>query len=45
MAMHRSRGFGFVTLNTDEEVDAAIDALDGADVDGRTIRVNRAQRN
>jgi nucleolin len=40
----RSRGFGFVTLNNDEEVDAAIDALDGADVDGRTIRVNRAKR-
>lgn len=41
----RSRGFGFVTLNTDAEVDAAVDALDGADVDGRMIRVNRAKQN
>lgn len=40
----RSRGFGFVTLNSDEEVDAAINALDGADVNGRAIRVNRAAK-
>lgn len=41
----RSRGFGFVTLDSDDSVEAAIEALDGADVDGRTIRVNRADRN
>jgi len=40
----RSRGFGFVTLNDDAEVDAAIEALDGADINGRDIRVNRAKR-
>lgn len=40
----RSRGFGFVTLNSDPEVDAAIDALDGADINGRAIRVNRAAK-
>lgn len=40
----RSRGFGFVTLGSDEGVESSIEALDGADVDGRTIRVNRADR-
>jgi nucleolin len=38
----RSRGFGFVTLSSDAEVDAAIENLDGADINGRGIRVNRA---
>lgn len=40
----RSRGFGFVTLASADSVDEAISALDGADVDGRQIRVNRADR-
>jgi RNA recognition motif-containing protein len=38
----RSRGFGFVTFSTSEEADAAIAALDGDEVDGRRIKVNRA---
>eukprot|EP00897_Mesotaenium_endlicherianum_P008559 jgi/Mesen1/7731/ME000407S06967 len=38
----RSRGFGFVTLTTGDEVNAAVSALDGVEVDGRTIRVNLA---
>ncbi|KAL3696301.1 hypothetical protein R1sor_010377 [Riccia sorocarpa] len=38
----RSRGFGFVTMTTENEVNAAIQALDGAEFDGRTLRVNRA---
>ena len=38
----RSRGFGFVTLSTDEEAQAAQEAMDGSDLDGRTVRVNEA---
>ena len=37
-----SRGFGFVEMSTGEEAQAAIDALNGRDVDGRSIRVNEA---
>jgi len=38
----RSRGFGFVTLGTDEEAQAACAAMDGSELDGRTVRVNEA---
>jgi RNA recognition motif-containing protein len=39
----RPRGFAFVTMNNDAEGQAAIDALNGADVDGRNITVNEAK--
>jgi RNA recognition motif-containing protein len=39
----RSRGFGFVEMGSDEDAQAAITALDGADVDGRNIKVNEAR--
>jgi len=39
----RSRGFGFVTFANDDAGDDAISAMDGQDLDGRTIRVNVAQ--
>jgi len=39
----RSRGFGFVEMSTDEEAQAAIQEMDGADLDGRQLRVNEAQ--
>ncbi|MCA9490009.1 MAG: hypothetical protein KC621_08800, partial [Myxococcales bacterium] len=39
----RSRGFGFVTFDVDEEGVAAVSALDGTVLDGRTIRVNEAE--
>nr|CAB3495791.1 unnamed protein product [Digitaria exilis] len=39
----RSRGFGFVTFASDEEVENAISNLDGADLDGRQIRVTVAE--
>jgi nucleolin len=38
----RSRGFGFVTLSGPTEVNAAKAKLDGADFDGRQLRVNLA---
>ncbi|GAA0152751.1 hypothetical protein LIER_11153 [Lithospermum erythrorhizon] len=39
----RSRGFGFVTFSSPEEVNSAVEALDGTDLDGRTIRVSPAE--
>ena len=39
----RSRGFGFVELGTEEEAQAAIEAMDGRDVDGRPLKVNEAR--
>lgn len=38
----RSRGFGFVTFEAADHAKAATEALNGADVDGRNIRVNEA---
>ncbi|XP_039042162.1 RNA-binding protein CP29B, chloroplastic-like isoform X2 [Hibiscus syriacus] len=39
----RSRGFGFVTYNSSEEVDRAVRSLNGSDLDGRPIRVTVAE--
>jgi cold-inducible RNA-binding protein len=39
----RPRGFAFVSMNNDQEARAAIEALNGAEVDGRTISVNEAR--
>ena len=39
----RSRGFGFVEMPNSADGQKAIDELDGAEVDGRNIRVNEAQ--
>ncbi|KAJ3037484.1 hypothetical protein HDV00_001659 [Rhizophlyctis rosea] len=38
----RSRGFGFVTLESESQCQAAINDLNETEVDGRTIRVNMA---
>ncbi|KAF8661074.1 hypothetical protein HU200_057175 [Digitaria exilis] len=38
----RSRGFGFVTFTSSEEASAAITAMDGQELHGRSIRVNHA---
>ncbi|GLB43728.1 putative related to transformer-2 protein homolog [Lyophyllum shimeji] len=39
-----SRGFGFVTMETTEEADAAITALNGTDLMGKTLNVEKARR-
>lgn len=39
----RSRGFGFVEMGNDVEGNNAIHALNGAEVDGRTMNVNEAR--
>ncbi|MCA9555872.1 MAG: RNA-binding protein [Myxococcales bacterium] len=39
----RPRGFGFVTMASDEDAAAAIEALDGYSMGGRTLRVNESQ--
>lgn len=39
---HRSKGFAFVEFETEEEAAAAMQALDGFDVDGRKIAVKEA---
>jgi len=39
----RSKGFGFVEMPNDEEANAAIQALDGANVGERSLKVNEAR--
>lgn len=39
----RSKGFGFVEMNNDEEAKRAIEELNGAEVENRTIVVNEAR--
>ena len=39
----RPRGFGFVTMETKEAADAAVQALNGKNVDGRDLTVNEAR--
>lgn len=39
----RSRGFGFVEFESDDEGKAAIDGLDGKELGGRTIHVSQAR--
>src|SRR5713101_8528196 len=39
----RPRGFAFVTMETKEGADAAVQALNGKDLDGRALTVNEAR--
>jgi len=39
----RSKGFGFVEMSSDQEADAAINALNGKEHAGRTLTVNEAR--
>lgn len=40
---NRPKGFGFVTMSTEEEAQKAMEELDGADLVGRPIRVSEAK--
>jgi RNA recognition motif-containing protein len=39
----RSKGFGFVEMEGDQEARAAISALNGKEIEGRTLTVNEAR--
>ncbi len=39
----QSRGFGFVEMSTSEEAQAAIAALNGSEMGGRSLTVNEAR--
>src|SRR5436853_3274752 len=39
----RPRGFGFVTMSTEAEAEAATAALNGKEMDGRALTVNAAK--
>jgi RNA recognition motif-containing protein len=39
----RPRGFAFVEMATDEAASAAIAALNGQDLDGRTLKIDEAK--
>merc|ERR1712130_628127 len=41
----RSKGFGFVEYNSRDEAQAAVDGMNGQDLDGRQIRCDFAQEN
>jgi RNA recognition motif-containing protein len=42
-ATGRSKGFGFVEMPNNDEAQAAMSALDGSDLMGRTMKVNQAK--
>ncbi len=39
----RSKGFGFIEMASEAEAQAAIDSLNGADYEGRPMKVNEAR--
>jgi cold-inducible RNA-binding protein len=39
----RSKGFGFVTMETEEDAQKAIQELNGKELDGRSLTVNEAR--
>ena len=39
----RSKGFGFVEMGSDQEAQAAIQALNGKEIEGRPLTVNEAR--
>ncbi len=41
--LNRSKGFGFVTMATDDDAVAAVQALDGKEFEGRRLSVNEAR--
>ena len=39
----RSKGFGFVTMNDNDEANTAIEALNGYELGGRALKINEAR--
>lgn len=39
----QSRGFAFIEMSTEEEAKAAIEAMNGKELDGRQLKVNEAR--
>ena len=39
----QSKGFGFVEMGSDAEASAAIEAINGYEIEGRAIKVNEAK--
>ena len=39
----RAKGFGFVEMASDDDAKKAIESLDGAELNGRSMRVNEAK--
>jgi RNA recognition motif-containing protein len=39
----QSRGFGFVTMGSNDQAQAAISGMNGQSLDGRALRVNEAE--
>ena len=40
---NRSKGFGFVEMSSDEEAKAAMDSLNGKDLNGRPVAISEAR--
>lgn len=40
---NRSKGFGFVEMSSEDEAKAAVDQLNGKELDGRALVVNEAR--
>ncbi len=40
---NRSKGFGFVEMSSDEEAKAAVDSLNGKDLNGRAVAISEAR--
>ena len=40
---NRSRGFGFVEISDDSNLESVVESMNGASVDGRTLVVNEAR--
>ena len=40
----RSKGFGFVEVESEEAIQKAIESLDGQDLKGRSLKINKAKK-
>ncbi len=40
----RSKGFGFVEVESEEAIQKAIESLDGQDLKGRKLKINKAKK-